>query len=203
MNSLRQMIAAALLAAAGAAGASCGDTVRQGRAPVMMVLDSLQATGGTGTAGSGTLTAVLNSDVVIKGSIYNDLGTAMMRIIPKNINNTPAGPVMTTNNEVRITRVHVVYRRTDGLSQPGVDVPYPFDTGTTGTLPANGLAVPIDFELVRHDAKIESPLLDLRTKLAVLNTIAEVTFYGTDAVGNEVVTVGFIAVNFADFGDPQ
>jgi hypothetical protein len=82
-------------------------------------------------------------------------------------------------------------------------VPYPFDTAATITIPDTGLAVPIAFDLVRHDAKLESPLMDLRTKLVVINTIAEVTFYGTDAVGNEINTTGFIAVNFADFGDPS
>jgi hypothetical protein len=30
-----------------------------------------------------------------------------------------------------------------------------------------------------------------------------VTFFGRDQAGNEVVVVGTIGVNFADFGDPQ
>jgi hypothetical protein len=203
MNKVCQAITVAALAGAVMASISCGDVVRESRSPVLMAVDSLQGIGGTGTGGTGTPSGTLNSDVEIKGSIFNDLGSAMLRIVPKNITNTPTGPVMTTNNEVRITRVHIAYRRADGLNQPGVDVPYPFDSGATATLPATGLAVPVVFELVRHDAKIESPLIDLRTKLAVINTIAEVTFFGTDAVGNDLNTTGFIAVNFADFGDPQ
>ena len=87
-----------------------------------------------------------------------------------------------------ITRVHVDYRRSDGQNQPGVDVPYPFDSAATATVPLTGLSVPVGFELVRHDAKLESPLIDLRTKLAVINTVAEVTFYGRDSVGNEIAT---------------
>jgi hypothetical protein len=165
----------------------------------MMVIDSIQAAAVTGS-GTGTPSGVLNSDVSTKGSIFNDLGTAMMRIVPKNIT-TVTGP--TTNNEVTITRVHVNYRRPDGLSQPGADVPYPFDGAATVTLPATGLAVPVVFELVRHDAKLEPPLLDLRYKLVVLNTIAELTFYGADRAGNEINTTGYIYVDFADFGDPQ
>src|SRR3954469_22223756 len=145
MNSLRQMIAAASLAGAVASGVSCGDTVRQGHLPVRLVLGSLQGLGGSGTSGSSPASSVLNSDVEIKGSVFNDLGTALMRIIPKNINTTPSGPSLTTNNEVRITRVHVAYRRTDGQNQPGVDVPYPFDSGATVTLPVTGLAVPVVF----------------------------------------------------------
>jgi hypothetical protein len=200
MNSVRHAITVAALTGAVAASVSCGDVVRTGASPVMMVVDSLLATGGGAT---GTPVAPLNSDVLLKGSIFNDVATAMMRIVLKNINNTPTGPVITTNNEVRVTRVHVNYRRTDGQNQPGVDVPYPYDTGVSFTLPATGLAVPVRFDVVRHDAKLESPLLDLRTKLAVINTIAEVTFYGVDAAGNELATTGYIAVNFADFGDPS
>jgi hypothetical protein len=201
MNSVRHVITIAALAGTVAAGVSCGDVVREGKSPVMIAVDTLQASAGGPTAG--TLGAPLNSDVETKGSVFNDVGSAMVRIIPKNINTTPAGPLMTTNNEVRITRIHVAYRRTDGQNQPGVDVPYPYDTGVTATLLSTGLAVPIAFDLVRHDAKLESPLLDLRTRLAVINTIAEVTFYGVDAVGNDVATTAYIAVNFADFGDPS
>jgi len=201
MNSVRHVITIAALAGTVAASVSCGDVVRDGKSPVMMAVDTLQASSGGTTAG--TLGVPLNSDVEIKGSVYNDTGSAMMRIVLKNINTTPTGSLITTNNEVRVTRIHVAYRRTDGQNQPGVDVPYPFDTGVSVTLPLSGLAVPVNFDLVRHDAKLESPLLDLRTKLVVINTIAEVTFYGVDAVGNDVSTVGYIAVNFADFGDPS
>src|SRR5262249_54555129 len=134
------------------------------------------------------------------GTIFNDLATATMHVVPKNVN-APNAP--TSNNAVTITRVHVSYRRTDGHNQPGVDVPYPFDTATTATLPPDGKAGPVGFEVVGHDAKIESPLVDLRYKLVVLNTIAEVTFYGTDQVGNQIANTGYIAVNFADFGDAQ
>jgi hypothetical protein len=203
MNSVRHAITIAAMTGAVAAGVSCGDVVRQGNSPVMLVVDSMQASSTTSTGSSGTPSSVLNSDVETKGSVFNDPGTAMLRIVPKNINTTPTGPLMTTNNEVRITRIHIAYRRTDGQNQPGVDVPYPVDTASTITLPATGLAVPIGFDLVRHDAKLESPLYDLRSKLVVINTIAEVTFYGVDATGNELNTTSYITVNFADFGDPS
>jgi hypothetical protein len=203
MNSVRHAITVAALTGAVAASVSCGDVVREGKSPVMVVVDSLRASSNTGSSSATTLSGVLNSDVETKGSVFNDPGTAVLRIVPKNINTTPAGPELTTNNEVTITRVHVTYRRTDGQNQPGVDVPYPYDTAATITLPRTGSGVSLVFDLVRHDAKLESPLLDLRTKLVVINTIAEVTFYGTDTVGNEVNTTAYIAVNFADFGDPS
>src|SRR4051795_6413465 len=98
MNSLRQAITATALLGAAAAGVSCGDVVRQGSSPVMILVDSLQGIGGTSSGSAGVQTAVLNSDVEIKGSIFNDLGSAMVRIVPKNINTTPSGPLLTTNN---------------------------------------------------------------------------------------------------------
>jgi hypothetical protein len=57
----------------------------------------------------------------------------------------------------------------------------------------------VTFDLVRQDAKLESPLLDLRTKPIVLTIIADVTFYGTDAVGNDVSVVASVTINFANF----
>jgi hypothetical protein len=74
----------------------------------------------------------------------------------------------------------------------------------TVTVPSNGTAV-TSFDLVRHQAKREPPLSNMRAGGAanVLSTIAEVTFFGRDQAGNEVVVVGTIGVNFADFGDPQ
>ncbi len=61
----------------------------------------------------------------------------------------------------------------------------------------------LDFELVRHVAKLEAPLVYLATNLNVISTIAEVTFYGRDQVGNEVNVTGHILINFANYGDPS
>src|SRR5262245_30818204 len=125
MNTLRQAIAAAALLSAVAGHVSCGDVVRQGRSPVLILVDKMSGIPGT-SSGSGTAAdGVLNSDVEIKGSTFNDLGSATMRLVPKNVNTTPAGPLLTTNNEVTIARIHVSYRRADGQNQPGLDVPYP------------------------------------------------------------------------------
>ena len=65
----------------------------------------------------------------------------------------------TTNSEVTINRYHVNYRRADGRNTPGVDVPYAFDGAVTGT--TSGGQLELGFELVRHVAKMESPLVEL------------------------------------------
>jgi hypothetical protein len=55
--------------------------------------------------------------------------------------------------------------------------------------------------LVRAVAKQESPLIQLVNAAGFISTIAQVTFYGTDQVGNAISVTGQIQVDFADFGD--
>ena len=54
---------------------------------------------------------------------------------------------------------------------------------------------------MRHDAKSEPPLAQLAVSGGILNTIANVTFYGADRTGNAISTSGSIGVNFGNFGD--
>ena len=83
-------------------------------------------------------------------------------------------------------------------------MPYSFDGAATFTVPAGGQAQ-FAVELVRNQAKLESPLVNLRQGGAgiIISTIAEITFYGRDQVGNEVVATGQMTVNFGDFADPS
>jgi len=69
------------------------------------------------------------------------------------------------------------------------------------TVPASGTAT-VGFELVRSIAKQESPLVQLITSPNIINTIANVTFFGRDRVGNEVNATGSIQINFGNFGNP-
>ena len=190
-----------LLAAVTAGQVSCGSVVRDGRSSVYLVVDSLVAKrAGSSDPEGGTLL----SDVVTKGSTFNDVATVTLRMSPKDI-----GPTGTTqpslNNEVTINRYRVVYRRADGRNTPGVDVPYGFDGAATGTIPVGG-TLKLGFELVRHIAKEESPLIQLRfangNTPPVISTITDVTFYGRDQVGNELNVTGSMLINFGDFADP-
>ncbi|MGE0451614.1 MAG: hypothetical protein AB7Q29_18720 [Vicinamibacterales bacterium] len=184
-----------LLAALAAAGSSCGDVVRDGRSPVFLVIDLL---GGTNSSGEDSSFA--QSDVLTdEGSIFNDVGTVTLRIVPKDIGST-GNVAPSTNNEVTINRYRVVYRRADGRNVQGRDVPYSFDGAVTGTVPATG-TLALGFVLVRHVAKREPPLAQLSTSTVVLTTIADVTFYGRDRVGNDINVTGSIQVDFANFAD--
>ena len=181
-----------------AVSVSCGDAVRQGSSPVYLVIDSLKA-------GDSNF---LHSDVVQMVSsgpgcttaapcptVFSDSGSVTLRSLQKNV--TATSP--STNSEVTINRYHVNYRRADGHNAPGVDVPYGFDGALTGT--TSGGSLILTFELVRNVAKMESPLADLMTNPAVITTIADVTFYGRDMVGNDVSVSGSIQIDFGNFGD--
>jgi hypothetical protein len=203
------------LAALAAATTSCGSVVRDGRSPVYMVIESLTASRGAPTPGaySGTLLSDVITMVTTGGScsttnpcptIFNDNGRVTLRMSPKDIGPLTTGvvPAPSPNNEVTVSRYRVTFRRADGRNTPGVDVPYAFDGAATGTIPSGG-TLTLDFEIVRHIAKVEAPLVFLAENLNVLSTIAEVTFYGRDQVGNEVNVTGQILISFANHGDPS
>jgi hypothetical protein len=199
-----------VLVVAVAISASCGKVVREGRSPVYMVIDSLGAAPGSnpeqfgGTLLSDVITNVTSPAPCSSDSpcptYFNDLGQAKLRISPKNVG-TPSSPsTLTTNNDVTVRQIHVTYRRADGRSTPGVDVPYAFDAAATGTIPAGG-TLTLSFELVRNVAKEESPLVQLITSPTVITTLADVTFYGTDQAGNDLAVTGTIQIDFGNFGD--
>jgi len=196
------------LAALAAGSLSCGDVVREGRSPVFLVIDSLTGSRGAATPGAGT--TILVSDVITNvtspapcttaapcPTIFGDTGSVVLRAPLKDVVN---GVAPTTNNEVTITRYHVEYTRADGRNTPGADVPYSFDGAATGTIPAGG-SLTLGFDLVRNVAKQESPLAQLRTSPNIITSIALVTFYGRDRVGNNVSVTGQIQIDFGNFGD--
>ena len=205
----RTVLGLAVMAAAAAAG--CGDVVRQGRAPVQLVITALEAASGAepdefgGTLRSDVITNVqrtVNGQQTEVATIFNDVGQVTMTMILKDpgLPGAPAAP--SAINQVTIARYRVVYRRTDGRNAPGVDVPFPFDSAATFTVPQDG-TVTAGFQLVRHTAKQEAPLASLAFNPDVISTIAEVTFYGRDQVGNDISASGAIGIDFGNFGDPQ
>jgi hypothetical protein len=105
-------------------------------------------------------------------------------------------------NAITINRYRIVYRRADGRNAPGVDVPFPFDSAMTFTVPADG-EISAGFSLVRLTAKQESPLSALANSNVFIQTIADITFYGRDQAGNDVSVTGSIGISFGNFGDPE
>lgn len=196
-------LAFAVVGAAAIASAGCGEYIQdQGRAPVQVVINSLTASSATG---NGNGTTILQSDVITRVvasdpsscSILNDPGSVQMSLVLKNPD-LPGGP--SALNSVTITRYRVEYLRTDRQNAvQGVDVPYAWDSGVTITIPAGGSAS-AGINLVRHVAKSEPPLANLRNSAVLLSMVVRVTLYGRDQAGNEVVVSGDIDGTFGDFG---
>jgi len=186
---------------------SCGDVARQGRAPVYLVIDSLTGASG-GTGGASTFSGTLFSDVLTLvttpepcapttpcPTVFADSGQAAISMASKDYTVAPS-----TNNQVTITRYHVEYTRADGRNTPGVDVPYAFDGAVTATV-SGGISATFDFEIVRHVAKMETPLVQLIQNPKIITTIANITFYGRDVTGNDISVTGSILIEFGNFGD--
>jgi hypothetical protein len=186
----------AVVTALAGTSAACGDFIQQDRAPVTLVIDSLQAAPVLSTIFSGTLQSDVITNVNDIATIISDTGRVTMRLVMKDVGTAPS-PV----NGVTINRYRVMFRRSDGRNTPGVDVPFPFDSALTFTVPPTG-TVTAGFELVRHVAKEEAPLLALRASAVVISTVADVTFFGRDQAGHDLSVTGSIGVQFGNFGDP-
>jgi len=207
----RTLTAATLLAAT-----SCSSTVRTGNSPMLLVIDSLQGIRGAnspGTPGSFLVSDV--STIVLTGcptptnppscaKVFGDNGQVVLELAKKDVTSTTAP---TTNNQVTISRIHVHYSLADGTAPvQGTNVPLDFDTAVTATVPASGTAT-IGFELVRVSAKESAPLLGLVDphvgNSGFINAIGDVTFFGTDQVGNAISVTGSLAIQFGDWADPS
>jgi len=198
-----------LLAAAAAAATSCGDVTRTSRSPVIIVMDTLGGASGKSTTFSGTLFSDVQTLITTPApctvtapcpTVFADTGQASVHLEPKDIGATGSFIPPGSNNQVTLTRYHVSYRRADGRNTPGVDVPFGFDGAITATIPGQGNAS-FSFELVRVQAKQEGPRVQLVSSPTVITTIADVTFYGTDLVGNEISVTGSLTIEFGNFAD--
>jgi len=213
MKAMHTLSRVAAVAAMIAATASCGDVVRSSRAPVLLVIQKIGGVRGSATAATTPVVPLISDVITIVTTggtctttnpcptFFNDTAIATLSIAPKDIGlPTGSGVTPSSNNQVTITRVHVSFTRTDGKNVQGVDVPFEFDTAVTATVPTTG-TVDVAFEVVRNSAKLEEPLLDLRNNGIILSMIANLTFSGTDLVGNAISATGTLQVDFGNFAD--
>lgn len=188
------------LLAVGLLAGGCGSNLNQGDASVLAVIDSLEGASGAepddygGVLFSDVLTLVEDTNGNLVPTIFADNARVTMTLAARN----PTLPAPTNLNDVTFSRYRVVYRRTDG----GSAVPAPFELGATFTVPAAG-TVQFVFELVRHDAKLGAPLAPLQTAAEFIPAVADVTFFGRDQQGRDVVVTGSMGVEFGNFADPE
>src|SRR5215218_1736415 len=139
-----------VLALASVHAVGCGNVVRSGRAPVLLLINRLEGASGAEPA---RLSSVLHSDVetlvertaaggqATVPTLFADGGQAELRLALKDAGPPGSAAAPTDNNAVTITRYRVSYRRTDGRNVPGVDLPYGFEGAATITIDGSGPAV--------------------------------------------------------------
>ena len=190
---------------------SCGDVARTGKSPAFLVIDILAAASGARAGEFGNtlasdvetlVTTTVNGQQVRVPTIFEDPGQVTLRVLLRDQGNPGATAGPSNLNWLKVNRYRVVYKRADGRNTPGVDVPYPFDGAVTATV--TNVPVTVGFTIVRIQSKVEPPLRALTTGGALaIATIADVTFYGEDLVGNEFQATGSISINFSNWGDPD
>jgi hypothetical protein len=209
------LIAAVTLAAAGCTP----DWATRNETGFIMEIASIT---GANTAQSSGQGGEIRSDVLTNGSVFNDDAVVAVNVLRKN-NNADLGtsPV----EHVYLDRYEVVYFRTDGRNTEGVDVPFRI-TGPLGNLrfhtagPGGQGEVEqtVNITIVRHSAKLEPPLSNLRNVLVsapgqltspfefpgqgIITTVAEITIIGHTIQGDGLQAKGRVQVTFADFADP-
>lgn len=210
VSTVNHRIAALLLAASAVVTTACGEVARTGRSPGYLQIVRLEAASGaepdkfSNTLSSDVLTLVKDDDDNLIPTIFGDSGRVEFRVGLKDPGPSAAPTQPSQLNAITLSQYRVVFRRSDGRNTQGVDVPYAFDGGLTFTVPAAGTASGT-FAVVRIQAKEEPPLRNMAYNggAQLISTIAEITFYGKDQAGNDVVATGTMSVNFGDFGDPQ
>ncbi len=167
-----------------------------------LVINSLTGNDLEGNVGSTTVF----SDVITEGGIINDNGVAAVSTLTYNPTEDSDEHDITYYMNVIVDQVDVEFMRTDGKNVEGVDVPYHFSQPVNMLVPVDE-EVEIPFVLIRHAAKMESPLIELRdvpSEEFVLQLVAKVTLHGKDLGGHRVAPVsGYMSVWCANFADSE
>lgn len=159
-----------------------------------LIVDTVTGRALDGTDGSTTVF----SDVVTKGTIYNDNAAATLRAELIN----PETTLPTSYQDIIVDQIDISYTRSDRPnSVEGKDVPYGFSQ-KVNFLVELSTSLEYSFVLIQHTAKTESPLVELYYNYEVLKLEANMTFYGKDMAGKRVAPVTTsISVWCADFAD--
>lgn len=180
--------------------ASCQAKEDDSTSASFLVITSLTGNDLAGKAGSTTVF----SDVITNGSIINDSAVAVVTALTYNPTEDSEAHDITYYMNVIVDQVDVEFMRTDGKNTEGVDVPYHFSQPMNMLVEVDKTAS-IPFILIRHVAKMESPLIQLRdfpSEEFVLQLVAKVTMHGKDLAGHRVAPVsGYLSVWCANFAD--
>lgn len=150
--------------------------------------------------------SILYSDVIVEtegkpATVQDDL--AKIYLIA-----TPYSPDVENTSlyyDVIIDRYHVKYVRDDGRNVEGVDVPRAFWGSVSARIVADGNEHDITLIVVRANAKIERPLVELRYggDGKEIECTAEIELYGEDLGGHSVYVKANLPIVFANFANEQ
>ncbi len=157
------------------------DYVTGSRAPVLLLIESIN--------GGAPLLSDVRGDT---GTILNCSSSITVRNQLKNPNS-----VASKTEDVQLTTYEVRYRRSDGRAVEGFDVPYRI-TGSISAVVLAGSSTTVSIDVVRHQAKIEPPLIDI-TGLAIVTMVADITVSGTTVAQQAVSAAASTNITFADF----
>ncbi len=151
--------------------------------------------------GGKTETDVIKTDVLTNDSVFETNAVLYLDAVMLNPNTTE----VTHYNNLIVDRIDVRFSRTDGRNQPLVDVPLAFSIPVTHQVTV-GTTSKLNFTLIRHSAKLEPPLRDLRElgQEQILILVAHITVYSYDLAGNRLEpATGWAEVHCANFGDEE
>ena len=190
------------------------DTADDNASNTEVIVVSMQAAEGQATTATGSdlfSDVCLNPDNIVGFcSVTNDNAIVELQAFRKDQSQLASFP-----NNVVFERYRVTYIRSDGRNVPGTDVPYAFDGVANFVVTVDSASVVRPFIVVRHQAKVEAPLVQLKQVQVttggsiggggalVLSTIAQIDFYGHDVAGRTVQVTGYLNVVFANFADSQ
>ncbi len=144
---------------------------------------------------------ILYSDVETNGDVFNDVAVASLSAVLLN----PLAENSTYYQSIMVDTIAIRYTKTNSNNVQGVDVPYAF-TQNVSVVINIGETIEVPFTIMRHNAKLEPPLIQLRSlsQDKVLQLYAHVTINGSDLAGNRVEPVtGIVTVWCANFADSQ
>jgi hypothetical protein len=146
----------------------------------------------------------MSSEVLLGGSICPDFASVSVVNLTKNPNFVASAAAQT----VIVNRYEVSYFRSDGRATQGVDVPYAISGTTNASLPiqtgADSAGAVFPIEVVRRQAKMEPPLVQLRDgggQAIIVTMQARITVYGQTIAGENVSASGTMQIDFADYVD--
>ncbi len=158
------------------------------------------------------LMTAINEGKVLQSDVQLSNGGVCADFVSLRLENHFKNPGVTNTgfrHDITVERYEIHYFRSDGRNVEGVDVPYAI-TGNLSQEVIEESAATLSLEVVRIQAKLESPLIQL-TQVGpgqggdgglIVTMFAEITIHGRTTTGEVVNPVsGRLQIDFANFGD--